>query len=192
MKDKKAELIKDDMSERIVDVAAKIAQDEGADTVTVSRIIQFLGVSNRVFYNRFRNINEVLRVIYKRIVHKMHESVIATMSSDRDFFEGVIDMVGKSLELSYDAKMKFNNFFYEVDSETDSNYIWWTSEIKKLIDYAKAEGYIKGVDSEVLSYSVWCFCRGYNSDAVSRGLPKEEAVKNFKYSFSFFLDGLRK
>ena len=134
----------------------------------------------------------MLKVIYKRIVYRMRESITDTISSDKDFFERVTDMAGKSLELSYDAKMKFNNFFYEADSETDTNYIWWTQEIKKLIDYAIGEGYIRAVDSEAVSYSVWCFCRGYNSDAVSRGIPKAEAVRNFKYSFSFFLEGLKK
>ena len=65
-------------------------------------------------------------------------------------------------------------------------------KIKKLIDYAKSHGLIKDVDSDVMSYAIWCFCRGYNADSVGRGLPKEEAVKNFKYSFGFLLDGLKK
>ena len=53
------------------------------------------------------------------------------------------------------------------------------------------KGYIKEVDSEVLSYSLWCFCRGYNADAVGRNIPKDVAVKNFRYSFGIILEGLK-
>ena len=53
------------------------------------------------------------------------------------------------------------------------------------------KGYIKQVDSDVLSYSIWCFCRGYNADAVGRNIPKDEAVKNFRYSFGIILEGLK-
>ena len=63
----------------------------------------------------------------------------------------------------------------------------------KLIEYAKSRCYIKDtVDSEIMSYSIWCFCRGYNADAVGRKLPIDEAVKSFKYSFSVLLDGMRR
>ncbi len=179
------------MSEKIVEAAAKIVQCDGADSLTVRRILQHLGISNRVFYNRFKNIDQVLQVIYKRVVVKIREGVLTQVIAGEDFFEKVIEMVANSLSMSYDAKKNFNRFFYDIDSLTDSNYIWWTSEIKKLIDFAMERGYIKQVDSEVLSYSIWCFCRGYNTDAVTRGLPKEKAISDFKYSFSFLLDGLR-
>ena len=65
------------------------------------------------------------------------------------------------------------------------------SEIKKLIDFAKEKKFIKDVDSEVMSYAIWCFCRGYNADAVARNLPREEAVRRFRYSFSYLLEGLK-
>ena len=179
------------MSERILETAGKIAFTEGADSLNVKRILGELGISNRVFYNRFENISSVLNIIYKRVILKMRESITEANFAEGDFYEKVTEMVGRSLSLSYDAKMKLNDFVYEIDSQTESNYKWWTSEIKKLIDYGKKEGYIKDVDSDILSYSIWCFCRGYNADAVSRGLPKDEAIRSFKYSFSFLLEGLK-
>ena len=53
------------------------------------------------------------------------------------------------------------------------------------------KGYVKQLDSKILSYSIWCFVRGYNADAVGRNLPREEAVEIFKYSFSFLLEGIK-
>ncbi len=185
------ELIRDAMSERIVQAAEELATAEGAHTVTVRKLLHALGITNRVFYNRFRNIEEVLDIVYDNMIVKIRRDILAAYDEKRDFFEYVMDVVERSLIITYDTKMKFNQYIFENDSHSKSNYTWWTQEIKKLIDYAKGEGLIRDVDSEILSYSIWCFCRGYNADAVGRRLPKEEAIKNFRYSFGFLLDGLK-
>ena len=79
----------------------------------------------------------------------------------------------------------------KFDKDIENIKFQLQNEIIKLIEYAKKEKLLKDVDSYAVSYAIWCFCRGYNADAVGRKLPKEEAVKNFKYSFGFLLDGLR-
>ena len=185
-------LIRDEMSQRIIDTAERFATENGAHTVTVRRILQTLGITNRVFYNRFHNIDEVLALVYKSMIPKIRESFITKIDESKDFFEQVTEVVVKALLMSYDTKMQFNSYVFESDSSSQSNYLWWTEEIKKLINYAKQRDYIKDVDPDILSYSIWCFCRGYNADAVGRRLPRAEAVKNFKYSFGFLLDGLKK
>lgn len=191
MPDTKNVLISDDMSKKIVETAESIVTSQGAHVLTVRKILAALGITNRVFYNRFHNIDEVLSVVYKNTILKIRETLASALDSEKDFFEQVIDLVVKSLIISYDTKMQFNHYVFEYDSVSDSNYEWWTSEIKKIIDYAKEQGVIKDVDSEILSYSIWCFCRGFNADAVGRNLPKEEAVKRCKYSFAFLLEGLK-
>ena len=185
-------LIQDEMSQRIIQAAECIATEKGADTVTVRKILQTLGITNRVFYNRFHNIEEVLAMVYKSMIPKIRESFSTKIDESRDFFEQVTDVVVKALLMSYDTKMQFNSYVFASDSVSQSNYLWWTEEIKKLINYAKQRDYIKDVDSDILSYSIWCFCRGYNADAIGRKIPKHEAVKNFKYSFAFLLEGLKK
>ncbi len=185
------ELIEDAMSERIIETAARLATAEGAHTVTVRRILQTLGITNRVFYNRFHNIDEVLGIVYRNMIVKIRGDIISDYDGSTDFFEYVMDVIERSLLISYDTKMQFNQYVFENDSLSGNNYRWWTGEIKKLIEYAKERKLIKDVDSEVMSYSIWCFCRGYNADAVGRNLPREEAVKRFRYSFSYLLEGLR-
>ena len=188
----KGELISDEMSERIVKAAEQLATAEGAHTVTVRKILQSLGITNRVFYNRFRNVDEVLEIVYRDMIVKVRRDIVSANDEKQDFFEYVKDVVEKSLLISYDTKMRFNQFMFESDSISTTNYAWWTGEIKKLIDYAKAHDLIRDVDSDVMSYAIWCLCRGYNADAVGRQIPREEAVKNFRYSFGFLLDGLKK
>ena len=184
--------IEDAMSSRIVETAERIAIAEGAQTVTVRRLLKELGITNRVFYNRFSNAEEVLSLVYKNLIVRVRSGIFAEYDGSRDFFEYVLDVVERSLNVSYESKMRFNQFVFESDSLSKSSYEWWTGEIKKLIGYAKAHGLVRDVDSDVMSYSIWCFCRGYNADAVVRGLPKDEAIAHFRYGFGFLLDGLKK
>lgn len=184
--------IRDEMSDKIIETAEHLATTEGANTLTVRKILQTLDITNRVFYNRFHNIEEVLEIIYRNMIMKIRASVTPEQtSSAQGFFEHVIDVVTRALIMSYETKMQFNQYVFENDSHSQSNYAWWHSEIKKLIDYAKEKKYIKDLDSDVMSYAIWCFCRGYNADAVGRNLPMDVAVENFRYSFGILLDGMR-
>ena len=184
--------IRDEMAEKIIETAEHLATTEGANTLTVRKILQTLNITNRVFYNRFHNIEEVLEIIYRNMIVKIRASITPEQTdSAADFFEHVIDVVTRSLIMSYENKMAFNQYIFENDSHSQSNYAWWHTEIKKLIDYAKEKKYIKEIDSDAISYAIWCFCRGYNADAVGRNLPVDVAVRNFRYSFGVLLDGMR-
>ena len=185
-------LIVDEMSERIIAVAERMAMTNGAHTVNVRKILLELGITNRVFYNRFRNVEDVLSVVYQKVSEQVRANATWESDSQEEFFERVTDMVTNTLIRSYDLKKQFNQYVFENDSRSQSNYEWWMSAIKKMLTYAKEKCYIRpDANIDVLSYSLWCFWRGYNADAVGRGMPKEEAVKNCKYSFSIILDGLR-
>ena len=188
----KVELICDEMSQKIIEAAEDIVTVSGADSLTVRKLLQTLGITNRVFYNRFRNIGDVLKIVYKNTVLKIRASVTTEFNSEADFFDKVTELVIGTLLSSYDKKMQFNSYVFENDSLSQSNYEWWTTEIKKLIVHAKENGYIKDVDADIMSYSIWCFCRGFNADAVGRKLPREDAVRQFRYSFGILMDGLRK
>ena len=188
---KKKEFIKDEMSDEIIKVAQKMAMQKGAHEVNVSRILQEMGITNRVFYNRFPNINEVLEIVYKNAVIKMHGSLKAEYDEKKDFFDYIMDVAVKVLTDTYDIKMQFSRYMFEHDSLTRSNCEWWTDEIEKLIDYAAAKGMVRNIDPKKLSYTIWCFCRGFNIDAVSRKLSKEEAVEFFRYGFGCLIDGIR-
>jgi len=183
--------ISDEMSEKIIEAAASIVTADGAQNLTVRRILQKLGITNRVFYNRFHNVEEVLAIVYEKITEKIRQRITAENDENADFFEKVTGIAVNALIVSYEIKMRFNQYMFENDSVTKGNFEWWIKEIRKLIDYAKEQGYIRNVDSDAVSYAIWCFCRGYNADAVERSIPKEEAVQNLRYSFSILLDGLR-
>ena len=192
MKKKEQVLIQDEMSDRIIDTARQITITQGTENINVRRILQTLGITNRVFYNRFHNIDEVLKIVYLDTVLKMRESIAEDFDPEGDFFQQVTDIVAKTLVMSYDVKMNLNYYIFENDSISCQNYEWWKSEIARLIEFGKAKGVLKDVETEKMSYAVWCFIRGYNADALGRKLPKEQAVEDFKYSFGILLDGMKK
>ena len=185
-------LIVDEMSERIIEVTERMAMTNGAHTVNVRKILLELGITNRVFYNRFRNVDDVLDVVYQKVSEQIRTNVTWESDSQEEFFERVTDMVANTLIRSYDLKKQFNHYMFENDSRSHSNYEWWMSNIKQMLIYAKEKGYVRAdADVDMLNYSLWCFWRGFNADAVGRGVPKGEAIKNCKYSFGIILDGLR-
>ena len=191
MKEYRNGLISDTMSDRIVTAAEKIVTARGLEGLNVRRILQELNISNRVFYNRFHNVHEVLEIVYIRMAQRVRENMAVEYDGTGDFFDYVTDCVANTLLASYEIKMRFNQYIFENDSVSKFNYEWYLTRIKELFAYAKEMDLIKEVDSDVLSYAIWCFCRGYNADAVTR-MPKEEALAKFKYSFRFLLEGLKK
>ena len=186
------ELIHDIMSEEILKVAEEIATTEGAHSLNVRKILKRLDITNRVFYNRFHNIEEVLEIISTESILKVRTSLNFHFDEKRDFFEQIMEEVEKTLIISYETRMNFVHYVFENDSVSDSNYKWWTEEITKIINYAVNKGYIKDVDTEMTCYAIWSFIRGFNTDAIGRKLPLEEALKRYRYGFKIILDGLKK
>lgn len=187
--EEKLELIKDEMSEKIINVAEKIVTMSGT-TVTVRKILKELGITNRVFYNRFHNIDEVLKIVYTNTIERVRQSLEKDYDGKSDFFEYITDVVVEILIASYDIKKKFNQYIFEADSMSQDNYSWYMNRIKLLFTEASKNGLIKDVDPEVMGYAIWCFCRGFNADAVNR-MSKEDAIKNFRYSFGILLEGIK-
>lgn len=193
VKDFSKELIVDEVSDRIIDIAENLAKRDGAQTITVRKILSELGTANRVFYNRFHNLDEVLEIVYKNAVYKMHKCLDSKYDIKADFFEYVMDVVVNVLVSTYDIKKQFAGYMFEHDSLTKENYMWWDSQIKKILHYGIENNFIKeDVDADKLSYTIWCFCRGFNADAVGRNISKNEAVECFRFGFGCLLDGLKK
>lgn len=184
------ERIHDEISDRIVEIVASIAAEEGAHKVTVQKIIAQLGVTNRVFYNRFANIDEVLQIVYRNAVVHMREHVQPDFYDKASFEQFCLNMAVNVLMQTYDVKMQFRCYVFEHDSLTEENRLWWYSKIKQYYQYALEQGFAKPVDADALCYAIWCFCRGYYADAMSRRLSREEAVRYCTSGFTCLLRGI--
>ena len=186
------QLIHDEMSEKIVAAAAELALREGAGEVTVRKIIRALGVTNRVFYNRFRNAEEVLGLVYQNMTVQMRRSVLEHFDPEGDFFGQITDIAAGTLTLSYRLKLGMNQYVFLQDSVSAENFLWWRERIREFIDLGREKGLVRpDLDGDKISYAVWCFIRGYNTDALARGLPEEAALDGFRYSFGVLLEGMK-
>lgn len=192
MANEKQELIQDEMSEKIISAAAHLVASEGAHGINVRKILNYLDITNRVFYNRFHNIEEVLDIVSENSILEVRKSLKFHFDEEKDFFEQIMTEVEKTLIVSYETRMNFAHYVFENDSTSDSNYEWWMREIKKIINNAMGKGLIKEVDPEMTSYAIWCFIRGFNTDAIGRKLPLEEALRRYRYGFNFIIKGLKK
>lgn len=184
------EHIKDAVSEQIISIAGDIAAEEGAHKVTVRKILARLGMTNRVFYNRFSNADEVLRIVYARSVENTREAVQPHYTDKESFVAFCIDTAVEVLLRTYDMKIHFSSYYFEHDKLTEENRRWWAEGIKKHYQYALDHGYAKQVDPDTLCYAIWCLCRGYYADLTTRRIPKEEAIRCFRFGFRTFIDGL--
>lgn len=187
----KDDLICDEMSQQIIDTVEDIVRTEGAQNLNVRKVLNLLDITNRVFYNRFHNINEVLNIVSENSILEVRRSLKFHFDKDSDFFEQIMAEVEKTLIISYETRMNFAHYVFENDSVSSNNYKWWTEEIKKILNYAMDNGLIKKVDTEMTSYAIWCFIRGFNTDAIGRKLPLDEALKRYRYGFNFILKGLK-
>lgn len=186
----RTERIHDETSEQIVRIVARIAEKEGAHKVTVRKITDELGVTNRVFYNRFSNCDEVLRIVYQNAFVRIRENIKPDFHDRESFLQFCVNTAVAVLMQVYDIKMQFRRYVFEHDSQTEENRLWWAEKIKKYYHYALEQGFAKQMDEDALCYAVWCFCRGYYADAVSRDLAKEDAVRLFTFGFTCLLNGL--
>ena len=192
MNKSETQLIQDSISEEIIAIATRLVKSEGAHNVTVRKILKELGATNRVFYNRYHNIAEVLEIVYKNSVYRMHNALKKEYEPEQDFFEYVTHIATLALTNTYEINLYFSSYMFEHANITTFNCEWWTSRIKELIEIGKKNNLIRAdVDSDALSYSVWCFCRGYNADSVIREVSLKEAIKSFRYGFSILLDGIK-
>ena len=79
-------LIHDEMSQKIINAVEEIAMEGGAATLTVRQILRKLDISNRVFYNRFPNIESVLDIVYRNTIVKIRTAFESPLKIEQDFF----------------------------------------------------------------------------------------------------------
>ena len=191
MKKDKKKLINDEMSIKIIDATEQIILEQGIETLNVSRILKYLNITNRVFYNRYSNIQEVLQKIFERVINRKKDLIDIEYDANQDFFEYVTTIATNFLLFAYDVQDKFNYLIFGSDVFTQNNYEWYLVKIKEIIQLGRSKNLLKDFDDEAMGYFIWCSLRGFNADVVMR-MEKEEAVNKFQNTFKYLLEGIKK
>lgn len=186
------EKIHDGLSDEILACVERLARQRSAEKITVRDVLKAMDITNRVFYNRFHNMDEVLELLYQKMIRQVRESLNIPWREDTDFFTHVKQVAARTVAVSYASKENLSQFVFETDSSSDENFRWWTREIEELIAVGQQRGQVRAdLDADMLSYAIWCFIRGFNADAIARNLSREEALSRFDYGFGIFLEGVR-
>lgn len=186
------EMIQDELSDRIIASARKCMTEKGVKAATVRDVLKDLGITNRVFYNRFHSMDEIRQILYTETVNRIRESILTPWDENTDFFEYVAKVAARTLEFSYETRKDLRYFALETDTSSNVNFDWWNREIRKLLHIGKAQHLIReDLEENTVAYGIWCFIRGFNADAIARNLPQEDALRRFYYGFGLFLDGIK-
>ena len=84
MKPLEDKLITDEMSFKIIETAENLVTANGARNINVRQILKELEITNRVFYNRFHNIDEVLEIVYKNTILKIRQSISTGIDAGKE------------------------------------------------------------------------------------------------------------
>ena len=183
--------LEDNISGKIIDCAMNIARENGVAAVTVSEILRKMKITNRVFYNRFKNIDEVVTELYRQVVNEMRICIDTEYDGRENYYEYLVGLAVAVLEKTYETKLHFAGIMKEYDVCAAENRKWWIAHIAPLLEYGMNEGFLKKADSTLLAYSIWCYCRGFNASVVGGGLNFNEALESFRLGIRCFIYGLK-
>ena len=182
--------LQDKISQDIITCVGKMVYKEGSSGISVRSVLKELNITNRVFYNRFKNIDEVLHIISQKIVKEMRQSILTPYDEKHNYHQYIINIATNVLIKTYEVKNNFSDYMFISDVLNKVNKEWWVEHIVVILNYGVKNGFLKPVNTEDISYAIWCFCRGFNVDAIKGKLDLKEALKIFKVAFTAFIDGL--
>ena len=104
---KETALICDEMSDEIIEVTTRLVKETGAQGVNVRTILKELDISNRVFYNRFHNIDEVLQTVYLNLISQLKNNVSLNVPKNIDFWDYTMELAIRCLTDTYEILKQF-------------------------------------------------------------------------------------
>ena len=182
--------LEDETSKTIIATAAQIARREGMEELTVKRVLTELKVSNRVFYNRFRNIDDVIQVLYEDLVQEIRSSLERVQQPAQSYPDYLLELAVAAVEKIYQNTLHFKQYLFSYQVANDTNRDWWLKKIQQLLRSGMEQGELKVNDPVKMSYGVWCFCLGFHRDAVGEELTEQEAMDAFREAFSCLIQGM--
>ena len=182
--------LEDETSKTIIATAAQIARREGMEELTVKRVLTELKVSNRVFYNRFRNIDDVIQVLYEDLVQEIRSSLEQVQQPAQSYPDYLLELAVAAVEKIYQNTLHFKQYLFSYQVANDTNRDWWLQKIQQLLRRGMEQGELKVNDPVKMSYGVWCFCLGFHRDAVGDELTEQEAMDAFREAFSCLIQGM--
>ena len=181
----------DETTKKIIAAATGIAQQEGIEQVSVKRILSEMGVSNRVFYNRFCNIDELIQILYNELVQEIRSCLKSVKEEGQCYYSYLLELAVAVVRKIYHNNLHFRRHLMSYRASNESNRNWWLSQIQQILQDGINRGLLKPMDTAAVSYGVWCFCLGFHKEAIGEALDGEEAIAAFSQSFALLIEGMK-
>ncbi len=184
--------IQDEITEKILSTAKEIAQTEGMEQLSVKRILAEMKVSNRVFYNRFCNIEDVIEILYERMVFSLRDILDPSLLTiTESYYKTLVALAVRVVECLYQNNIHFRVRLLSYEASKDSNRNWWITQIQAILRDGISRGLLKPMDDLSAARGIWCFCLGFNKEALGQNISEEEALISFHASFSILIEGMK-
>lgn len=182
----KGKRIEDETSERIIDLAVKIGCKEGAGALTVTRLCRELNCDRRVIYNRFRDIDEINRLVGKRCNEELIKKAQEAKKENASYYDNFLTKITTAFNDIYEHNAHFQHYtaLYEMAEDGVKNEL--LQEFERMIEAGKAQGAVNTVtDTRRASESLWIIITG-----ISRMLA-ENADYKYQDAFDTMMYGVR-
>lgn len=183
--------LEDETAKEIIRTATEIAQKEGIEQLSVKRILSEMGVSNRVFYNRFRNIDDIIQILYNELVEEIRSCIKLEQQEDQTYYDYLLDLAVGVVTKIYHNNLHFRRHLLSYQASKENNRNWWLNRIQTILKDGMNQGLLKPMKEDAVSYGVWCFCLGFHKEAIGENLSGKQAVAAFRESFALLIEGMK-
>ena len=116
--------------EQIVDIAFEIARVEGIDSISIRKVAEKLGSSIAPIYVNFKNVDELINAVIKKIINLSQQLIEEQNTGDRFYDIGVASIkFAKNYNVLFtDLVLKRNSYIKSYGGEIDPIFI---NEMKK-------------------------------------------------------------
>ncbi|MBE7042550.1 MAG: TetR/AcrR family transcriptional regulator [Ruminococcaceae bacterium] len=184
--------IEDETTVTIIRVAKEIAQKEGIEQLSVKRILTEMKVSNRVFYNRFRNIEDVIELLYEQAVNSFRGIIdLSLLEQSENYYETLENLAVNVVRCLYQNNIHFRARLLTYEASKDNNRNWWITQIQDILRNGVERGLLRPMDELAVARGIWCFCLGFHKEALGNSVSEQDAISSFRASFSIFISGMK-
>lgn len=152
--------------EAMVDLAIESIRESGIDKLSLRKISKKVGLTTGAFYKSFKNKDELLILVAKKISHQVYKDyAIAEKETDKsEPKENLIDL-GMYLSSKFINDPNIMNFLFFSDVSvttirTSENKYELLDLVEELIQKIIQENNLS-IDNETLFLQIWSFLQGY-------------------------------
>lgn len=147
----------------IIDAALAICLEDGYKEVTVRRIGDKIGYSTGVIYYHFRDKQDIMDSLDKRLDEEAYVAISKIINADSSIAENLSALYDYTCDLAYNNAEVYKRIFVASRVEGNGNTrSMWLSMIKDCLVKAAERGEIASDDIDATSKCVLAYITGYN------------------------------